>query len=251
MPLPHIFIATPTPGSVKTGYMKCVLATMMELGARGIQSDFASEEGSVIEMQRDMLATRFLNGPWSHILFVDSDMMFPHDLCSRMLATNKPLIGAAYAARRSNGPMIEEAMKRGLSFNEASLFGCDWQVFALDDSSPIIVKDGIMQVRAVPFGFTLIQRVVFETMVSSGVAKQQKITNTQVGAFYNFFLPHPEIIKRGQHISEDISFCRRWQKDCHGEVWTFTDAAVYHIGEFGFGGSYFAYLQAVKRLTEP
>ena len=68
-------IATPTPGTVKTGYMKSVIATIRDLARRGIESEFDTWEGSDIASQRNMLASRFLRADgFTHLFFVDSDM---------------------------------------------------------------------------------------------------------------------------------------------------------------------------------
>lgn len=248
MSAPRIFIASPTPGFVKTAYMHCVIATLLELGARGIQTEFSTEDGSSIEIQRNVLASRFLNGPCTHILFVDTDMMFPADLCAQLLLTRKAFIGAICSSRHVQAKKIDEALKRGLSFNDANLFGYDWLYHQLDPDGQIKVENYIMQVAAIGFGIVLIQRSVFETMVANGSAKPQKNTNLRTGEFFNFFLPHPEIIKRGQTISEDYSFCRRWRRDCNGEIWGYTNAPIYHLGDFGYGGTFFDYLQSLAKL---
>lgn len=248
MALPRIFIATPTPGTVKTPFMKCLIATMLDLGSRGIECEVATEEGSSIELQRDLLASRFLDGQCTHIFFVDTDMIWPADLCYRMISIRRPLIGTIAPKRQSDSQRIAKAMERGLAFNEASLFGCDWIYHPLDETAPVTVDNGIMRVAAVGFGIVLIERSVFETMRDRGIIKEQ--VSQDRGRFYNFFLPHIDFMKRGQHIPEDQSFCRRWRRECGGEIWAYVDSPIFHIGDFGFGGSYMDYLRAVKSLTE-
>jgi len=82
---PRVLIATPTPVSVKTRYMKGIIGVMRDLGRRGIDSDYATADGSELVTLRNDLAAFFLARPAdTHLLFVDSDMVFPPDLCARM-----------------------------------------------------------------------------------------------------------------------------------------------------------------------
>jgi hypothetical protein len=238
----RIMIASPTPGTVKTAYMKSVISTMLDLGNRGITCEFVTEEGSSPELQRNLLATRFLETQCTHLFFVDSDMMFEADLCARMLAAGKPFIGAVCSTRNLDRSRIERALARGASFNDASLFGVNWLFYMRDGETQIAVDNGILEVDAVGFGIVLIHRSVFETMARDKAVEPQAKTNEQVGGFYNFFASFIP----GQYISEDISFCKRWRSH-GGHVWAFADASIYHTGDFGYGGSYFAFLEAANR----
>jgi hypothetical protein len=225
--------------------MKSVIATMLDLGGRGITCEFTTEDGSSPELQRDLIATKFLQGECSHLFFCDADMMFEADLCIRMLGAGKPLIGAICSARNLNTARIQEAISAGMTFNEASLFGCHWLIYLKDGQTQIAVQDGILPVDAVGFGAVLIHRAVFEKMINAGVAPEQARTNERVGGFRNFFAPFGT---DGQYGGEDIAFCKRWSS-IGGSVWAFAEPTIYHLGEFGYGGSYFAYLEAVNKLA--
>jgi hypothetical protein len=62
----------------------------------------------------------------------------------------------------------------------------------------------------------------------------------QIGdrSVYNFFGARPEDATKGEHVSEDISFCRRWRVDCGGEIWALLDAKIGHIGDYAYGADH-------------
>jgi hypothetical protein len=203
--MPNVLIATPTPGEVKASYTETVARTLINLTSGGIGVAYMFAEGGDIIIQRNNLAARFLNQPRAtHLFFVDGDMTFESTLCRRMLDADKPIIGAVYSARQylPDGKLV-------------------WYVF----------KD------VIPLGAALIRRDVFETMIARGVAvRQEHVYGTT--PVYNFFGPRPQDAATGQHYSDDHSFCRRWTIDCGGEVHPVTDAEVFHVGNYKYGGRF-------------
>jgi hypothetical protein len=203
--MPNVLIATPTPGEVKAGYTETVARTLINLTSGGIGVAYMFAEGGDIIIQRNNLAARFLNQPTAtHLFFVDGDMMFEPTLCRRMLDADQPIIGAVYSARQylPDGKLV-------------------WYAFK----------------GVVPLGAALIRRDVFETMIERGVAVRQQHVHGATSV-YNFFGPRPQDAATGQHYSDDHSFCRRWTIDCGGEVHSITDAEVFHVGNYKYGGRF-------------
>jgi hypothetical protein len=89
-------------------------------------------------------------------------------------------------------------------------------------------------------------------MIRFGTAKETtaRLPDEYDGVRYNFFGAHPEDATTGQHHSKDTNFCQRWRLDCNGEIWAVLDADIRHIGDFGYGGSLWELVQAIKRQKE-
>jgi hypothetical protein len=225
--------------------MKTVLSTVVNLSTHGHGASFDTVEGSDIAFQRNMIVQRFLADPaLTHLFFVDSDMAFQPDLCAKLISLDKPVAGAIYATRSFDYRLVENALKRGVPPRNAQSFGFDWLAHFPKDLRQIKVKNWMAQVEAIGFGAVLLQRGVFETMIGRGVAR--RFRHPTGGDYFDFFYARPADVAACEHYTEDYSFCRRWRLDCDGEVWARTDAIIYHIGDYGYGGSFHDHLRAVE-----
>lgn len=58
--------------------------------------------GSIICASRNMMVSQAINSAsgFSHLLFLDSDMIFPYDTLERLLKHDKPIVGGSYCMRR-------------------------------------------------------------------------------------------------------------------------------------------------------
>lgn len=243
-----IMIATPTPGRVATVFMKTVIATMSDLSDAGITSRFETFDAADLPLQRNILATRFYESDCTHLFWVDADMMFHEKLCATLMGCAKPFVGTVYAGKQFDFSRVEAAMAKGLTPAEASTFASDWIAHLIPDRPKIEVENGLLEVDRIAFGAMLITRDVLDIMIKRAGVKRQALTNNNLGSFYNFFTARAESAMANQHVSEDMSFCDRWRRDCGGRIWAYVDTTVYHIGDFAYGGSYMDYLRAVARL---
>jgi hypothetical protein len=226
---PCVLIATPTRGSPKMQYVQSLIGTIKDLARRKIPSDFEVEEGSNLTLQRSVLASRFLKlHQFTHLFFIDDDMIVPHDLCARLLASDKPIVGTVATPRNIDLNRAEKAMSLGIPFRQALLVGHDWIVVSRDnDTAPL------RKVESLGFGAVLIRRDALSLMVEKGAVRRYSLLPGPV-EFYGFFATRGE----DEWAGEDRSFYRRWQIDCRGEIWALTDVPIMHIGDFAYGGRY-------------
>jgi hypothetical protein len=247
---PRVMVATPTQGSVKTHFMKTVIGTMGDLSKRGVDTVFETVDGVDIAQQRNVLATNFLrDASWTHLFFVDSDMMFHADLCFRMISHDKPIVGAIYASKQFDLSRLLSAMNQGMEYWGAVLSAHSWHAFLPENQGVVSIKDGLLEVNAIGFGATLIQRSALERMVESGAANATFSQSAQAFC-HNFFSPRPKDVAAGVFVPEDISFCNRWRLDVGGTLFAVVDATIYHIGDYGYGGAYLSLLQAAQNLHQ-
>lgn len=246
METPRIMIATPTPGMVRTAFMKAVIDTKDELAKAGIASEFHTREGSSVAHLRSVLATYFIDRKeFTHLLCFDSDMLWQANLASTMLKANKPVIAGAYTTKSLDPRKVDAALRAGLPFQEAMLYAMKWLVGPREGEKTIHVQDGLIEVGRIGFGAVLIRRDALETMIAKGAAQPQQDAEAPGGRFFNFFAPRTA----GVTIGEDTDFCDRWVKDCGGELWVLMNAHILHVGDFAFGGSYGSFLQATAKMV--
>jgi hypothetical protein len=234
-----VLLATPSHGgNVRTTYCTTMVKTACDLQARGQYAGFAAVEYSDVSMQRDMLAHIFLASDATHILFVDSDMSAPADLCHRLLGIGKPFTAAAYTGRYIDVGKVADLSAAGRDKGDAIALAHEWNVTGGVEQEP----GGLVKAkRGVGFGYVLLARECFEA-----IGRQPDLIS------YEYPKPPSPVVKgffqklrfdTGRVMSEDLSFCHR-HRQAGGEIFIYPDADVKHVGLMEFGVPFSDYLKA-------
>ena len=159
-------------------------------------ADVSMMEGIYVHENRNGLAQFTLDNGYSHLFFVDSDMVFPPDTLDRLLAHDKDIVHGKYNYRyEPRTPMV----------------------FGFGDNGMKMVSDKEMpkelfKVAGVPTGCTLIKASVFE-----------KLTKP-----YFFF----DYTADGRmENSEDVYFSRKCA-EAGIEMWCDPTIEIDHIGDY-------------------
>jgi hypothetical protein len=164
-------------------------------------------------------------------------MAFPAELCSRLIANRKRVIGTVYAQRRLDLQRLA-GFVGDRPFDQALALSYDWNVHVGSDR--ITVVDGLCRVEALGTGFLLIERECFAEMEARIAVPTYRATGTApLKAFFR------ELNEDGAVWSHDYAFCKRWIA-AGGEVWADTTANIKHVGDFRFGVPFNAYLKALR-----
>lgn len=194
---PTIFLATPLHDNrVHVQYMAGVLQALTAFAGR-IRVD--TQTGSFLPRSRDLLTSRFLDSPASHMLCVDSDIGWAPADAQKLLDSGKEFVSGCYAKKQPN----REIPARLTGETDGSLRGCEF----------------------VPGGFLLLARECVERMVG---AYRQLTYNTPHGVTWALW----QSPQTPGHIGEgeDVAFCRRW-REIGGQVWLHAGVVVRHYGE--------------------
>ena len=95
-----LLIAVPTTDYVHAEFMKCLVALTMELSGQKIAYDVEIQAGTLVYIARTRLCNKAVNEGYTHILFLDSDMVFKKDLLEDMLFCGKDFVCGAFQGRR-------------------------------------------------------------------------------------------------------------------------------------------------------
>ena len=188
-----VFIAVPIFWYVDPMFFKCALKLQQELNTFGVHGQFAPAFGdSAVGRARNYLTRLFLESDCTHMLFIDSDLVFGGEQIKRIMDHDEPIVGGLYV-KKQEGPV-------SLVIN------------GLDTSTAAERPDGLMEVKYVGTGFVRIAREVFEKMIevygndigykTDDDAKHQEWDFWQMGV-YKF----TDGSKRW--LSEDWYFCQR------------------------------------------
>jgi hypothetical protein len=214
-----LMIATPMAGGglCDLAFVSGLDALRVACIARGVRLSTIFLRGeSDVQQARNRCFAQFLASDHSHLLFIDADIGFSPDAVLRLIAHNRPIVGATYA-KKALGP-VQFAV---------SLLPVARQT-----------ESGLVEVNGLPGGFLMIQRAAAERMAGAyrDLAFQPK--DGQEGGeawrdhLFNIF--GAELSERTRW-SEDIAFCRRWVA-IGGKVWLDPHILLQHWGMACFTG---------------
>lgn len=88
-------IATPSTGTIKTKTVE----SLIKLFKKYPNAYFLSHEGSIIHHMRERLVKKAIDLDCTHLLFVDSDMVFEPEAVTKLLNRDEDIVGANYNRR--------------------------------------------------------------------------------------------------------------------------------------------------------
>ena len=243
---PKVLIATPTTRrSVHSDYAQSLVALSVSMMKAGIHTMVAMQDGAPVTFQRDILAYRFLEeSDATHMLFVDSDMSFPADICEKLLSFQKDFIGALYPHREFSFRRMKQALERGQSFDDAKAAG--YSVYGPVGAAEKV--SGLYLIGAVGTGLALIHRRCFERIIQHSPPERYTNTYYKSKTLYRFFgeFTSPE----GELQTEDVSFCRRYT-NAGGQIWAYPSAVIGHVGAFTYQMSFDRWAEATGGASQP
>jgi hypothetical protein len=139
-----IFIGIPVFGGVATLTVHSLLRFVK---APTVDADINFNAGDYsVAQARNSLSANFLEGDWTHLLFIDSDLVFTPEDVARVCSHDVPVVGGMYPIKRE-GPII-------------------WcgNTFPGEGKQEPPQEDGLQRIRYVGTGFVCIERSVLERM---------------------------------------------------------------------------------------
>jgi hypothetical protein len=249
----NIYIATPAYGEQVSVYYARSLARVFAIASgNGIPVTYSAiGNESLITRARNEMAGAFLETPCTHLLFIDADISFdPMDVFTLALH-KRDLVAAAYPTKGlafDRGVNIsDEAELRKAVINYVINFTPEQANKAKKNKGVIDVKlyDGLLEVYDAGTGFMMISRHVLEKMMesygediaykadSTTIDNDGKLVRTECTrhAFFDTSID----TKTDRYLSEDYTFCRRWQH-LDGKVWVDPNIVLNHHGTFTYRG---------------
>jgi hypothetical protein len=94
-----LFVAVPTKDQMYAHFAYALQAMVQYNAILGIDTQVEFNLGTLIGNQREKLARCALEANATHILWLDSDMMFPKNICETLLGHNLPIVACNYSTR--------------------------------------------------------------------------------------------------------------------------------------------------------
>ena len=159
---------------------------------------------------RNYLTSDFLDSDCTHMLFVDSDILFTADQIGRLASRDLDIVGGLYP-KKAQGEV-------------------QWVLNTLPEQNSI-GEDGLMEVRYIGTGFMCVARRVFERIIAEKGESIRYTDDCDGKKRYDFWsfgtYEYPDGSKR--YLSEDWWFCQL-ARDLGFKVWADTNIRLKHSG---------------------
>lgn len=203
--------------------MEAIMGTVVLCTASDIQCEFfplTSE--SLISRGRNVCIGRFLNSKCSHMMFIDSDIVFhPKDVL-KMLQNDCGVICGNYPKKMF----------------KTSELDCE---NVIPDEAMTQVEGEIHVSKYAPTGFMMIKRETIQRLIEDNPDKKYrndisgyKMHTIGLNEFYNLF---PIGVEGNRYVSEDYGFCILCDES-KIDVYIDKSIKLYHIGRYIFGKSH-------------
>jgi hypothetical protein len=209
-----VFFAIPTlSGEIEAPTTASLQATERELLANGDGAEFLVWKGdSIIPQARNYLVAKFLASDCTDLFFIDADVSWEPGAVLRMLSHPVDFVAGVYRHKK-----MDES------------YPVNWldkpELWADPDT-------GLLEVRAVPMGFTRLTRAAVERMTEASDRPFLHHSDPSILCHCLFDLEY----RNGLYIGEDYVFCERW-RELGGQVWIDPELTLGHTGKHTFTGN--------------
>jgi hypothetical protein len=212
----HLHIGIPCYGGMvseptMTSFLRFVLLAQ-QVGLNW-SLDTMVNESLIPRGRNNLMAKMMTNTASTHFMFIDADIRFQPESILQMMAYDKEVIGGLYP-------------KKALPIN-----------YVINLKPQVTVQGDIYTVDTMGTGFLLFKRSVYEKLIAAH-PETKYVDDIGLGKQYEpmmYAIFDTEIDHRGHYLSEDWTFCRRWQA-IGGDIWAHSKTLLNHIGHYEFQG---------------
>ena len=228
-----LYIGAPTHYGQEPGFVSSLMAlvtALPELGVSQVQVNMPSGD-SLVHRVRNRTAADFLESDATHMLWLDTDIVFNVEDVALLLKAGHALCGGAYPKKQIDWEQVHEAAERGSPKTELHEHAASFVVVPDGEAR---VHNCCIPVKYLGTGFLLVAREVYEAIAkqepqnwyASGMA-------SDLGRRTHCFFDTP--IVDNNLLSEDYSFCRK-AKQAGYQPMLHLSVSLGHVGSHCFRG---------------
>ena len=96
----RLLIGVPTLDYVNVEFMNCLMRLIMKLKDEHVQFDLEINSGTLVYLARERIAHKAINEKYTHVLWLDSDMVFNDSILDDLMFCGQEFVTGIYHARR-------------------------------------------------------------------------------------------------------------------------------------------------------
>ena len=209
-------------GSCQGEFCVSLLSLTRLLTKNNIDWEFTQiSNNALVQLARNRIATEFLSGDYTHLLFIDADISFRSNDALKMINADVDVIGGIYPKKEIHWEKLNTENKNDLY---------EYTFKTKDNTSILIGEEKLVEVEHLGCGLMLIKKEVLLELTKH--VKKFKNDLTDDYFYYNFF--DVVIDDDGEIKGEDVTFCRNWIK-IGGKIYAAAWAKLGHLGNYKFG----------------
>lgn len=214
---PKVLICTPChSGKVDINYHVAMMMAGAVFARYGVAYEIEYNVGMSVDWARSQMASTFLKGDYTHLLFIDDDIAFAPDLPIRLLQENVDVVAVPYRRKQTETKFnIRHSVR----------------VKTMTDRPYMVAVDSIAT------GMMMIRKNVFEKLAPDTPKFRYDDHGEEGWLFFRHQLVDDEMVGGVSYMGEDYWFCKT-AVDAGFDIWAFIDEELVHVGNAGFGGNY-------------
>lgn len=114
-----LLIGIPTTDFVHVEFLKSLTALIIRLKNEKVDFTVHIESGTLVYCARDTIACKAINENYTHVLWLDSDMVFTDDIYETLSFSGKPYVAGIFHSRRKG---YHSALFKNLDLNNLERF---------------------------------------------------------------------------------------------------------------------------------
>ena len=186
----RLLIGIPSTDFLHVEFVKSLTNLVLRLREDEIDFTVHFETGTLVYVARDNIASKAINGGFTHVLWLDSDMVFTDDFLDSLMFCGKPFVAGIFQSRRKG---YHSALFKNLDIDNLERF----------EEYP----HGTFEIAGCGFAGVLIEtEILRQVMVNHGTC----------------FLPM-------KMYGEDLAFCKR-AVDMGYKIYAEPTAVMGHVG---------------------
>ena len=237
-----LFVGTPVHSDVSIHYMQSMLKFQAECLSRSIHITIDMMKSSLVTQGRNTLVSHFLSDDYTHLLFIDSDILFYPNSIFKMIDKDVEVCSIPYPMKLINWDKVFEKNYDIPSMTKLQKHtsGNKFPVKIKDNEDNVSFTNEMIELNYAPTGCLLLKKEVFDKLIKfypNKIIHQESMVDGKMTVkpnLYNFFDTHYDE-KDKRYYGEDFAFSKLW-RDIGGKCYALITEYITHVGEYQYTG---------------